>query len=297
MGPRRVRVIAVVDGAYRALYSVLERPNGELLIPITNSGRHSNGKTFEYETAAAILEDRISVHLSPNSKDLTTIKRTKVLGDGSRITSVALTDAVKRKSGFSGIFVRRYENLSGDGYAPVGKAKVGNRVLVLPEHDPRYQTMFSGLFLGGPEAEFRVANDDPMLHIEPIKFRNFQLVAMFSLQPFRSHYTSEMGTFVTFDPLAGPESTVAVSDYLMRGKSARGCLVQYQNAVWAMSRRVLKIELKQAADESAVKDIKKRLRQMPKPVLRLDRRSRNRPATLLYPTGCFSPSKTPTNRK
>jgi hypothetical protein len=259
----RIRVVAIVDGAYRGLFSVLEKPSGELIIPVTHGGRYADASKLDYGTAATILEERISIHLSPNSEEFTTIKRSTVLADGRRITAVALTDAVKRKSGFSNIFVRRYENLSGEGYAPIGKAKIGDRLLVVPEHDPKFDTIFGDLYLSHPDVEFKIAEKDPMLHIEAIKFRNFQLVVMFLLQPFRSHYTTETGSNVTSSPRLGPKSRRALLDAMLRGKSAHICLVQYYAAVWAMSRRVLSIELKEATNPEAIKFFKKCLRETP----------------------------------
>jgi hypothetical protein len=280
----RIRVVATVDGAYRGLFSLLEKPNGELIVPVTHSGRYSDGSTLDYDRASAILEERISIHLSPNSEEFTTIKRTTVLADGRRITAVALTDAVKRKSGFSSIFVRRYENLSGDGYAPLGKAKIGECLLVVPEHDPKFFTMFGGgVYLGHPDVEFKVDEKDPMLHIEAIRFRNFQLVVMFSLQPFRSHYTTETGNNVTYNPKLGRESGRALLDALMRGKSAQICVAQYSIAVWAMSRRVLNIELKEATNAEAIKFFKKCLREIPRPITRTRRGKDGPSTTVLYP--------------
>jgi hypothetical protein len=262
----RIRVAAIVDGAYRGLFSVLERPNGELIIPVTHGGRHTDLSELDYDTASIILEERISVHLSPGSEEFTTIKKSTALDDGTRNTAVALTDAIKRKSGFSNVFVRRYENLSGDGYAPLGNAKVGDRLLIAPEYDPQFATMFAGLYVGHPDAEFKTVQKDPMLHIEAIRFRNFQLVVIFSLQPFRSHYTTEVGSNVTFDPqsVAGRQKTLLQA--LMQGKPPEICLIQYYNVVWEMSRRVLNIELKEAKSPDAMKHFKGCLRRIPKPI-------------------------------
>jgi len=84
---------------------------------------------MDWDTSPSILEWRISIHPSLTSEAFTTVKKTTVLADGKRITAVALTDAVKGKTGFSGIFVRRSEDLSGDRYAPLGKLKVGDRLV------------------------------------------------------------------------------------------------------------------------------------------------------------------------
>jgi hypothetical protein len=262
----RIRVAAIVDGAHRGLFSVLEKPNGELIIPVTHGGRYADMSQLDYDTASTILEERISVHLSSDSEEFTTIKKSTVLADGRRITAVALTDSIKRRSGFSNIFVRRYENLSGEGYAPLGNAKVGDRLLVTPEYDPKIATMFAGLYLGHPDAEFKTVQTDPMLHIEAIRFLNFKLVVILSLHPFRSHYTTEVGSNITFNPqsVAGRQKTFLQA--LMRGKPPEICLIQYYNVVWEMSRRVLDIELKEAKSPDAVKYFEGCLRKIPNPI-------------------------------
>jgi hypothetical protein len=259
----RIRVAAIVDGAYRGLFSVLEKSNGELIIPVTHGGRYTDLSKLDYGSASHILEERISVHLSPNSGEFTTIKKSTVLDDGRRITAVALTDAVKRKSGFANIFVRRYENLSGDGYAPTGKIRAGDRLLVVPEHDPKHDTMFAGLFVGHPDSEFNAVNKDPMLHIQAIRFHDFQLVMLLLLQPFRSHYTTEVGSNITFDPQSGIGTRKVIMQALMQGKSADICVTQYYNAVWEMSRRVLQIELREATTPEATRYFSMCLKRVP----------------------------------
>ena len=261
---RRIRVAVPVDGICRALFSVVEKTSGELIIPLTSSPRYMVRGKPDWDSSPPILEQRVSIHPSPNSETFTTIKRTVALADGKRVTAVALTDAVKRKTGFSNIFVRRSESLIGDGYAPLGKLKVGDRMLTLPEIDPKAVTLFSGLYLGHPEVEFDVGEKDPMLHIVPMKFRSFQLVAMFSLQPIRSHYTSEFASNITFDPATAPPHSKQLFEGLMTGKAASDCLTLYQATVWEMTRRVLKLELREATNPLAIKDIRKHLRRIPK---------------------------------
>ncbi len=259
MPRKRVRVAVTVDGVQRSLFSIIEKESRELIIPLTHGPRYARTSRYDWNNAPKILELRISIHLSPNSPQFTTIKKTAVLDDGKKITAVALTDAVKAKNGFSTVFVRRSETLIGDGYAALGKVKPGDHLLSLPEFDPRRWTLFSGLFLGHPDLEFDAENDDPMLHIAGIKFKSLQLVAMFSLLPIRSHYTSDLASNTTFDP-----NEIPILRPMMSGKSASVCLEHYRNTVQEMTRRVLNIELREATDPAAIKDIRKRLRRLPK---------------------------------
>jgi hypothetical protein len=137
---------------------------------------------------------------------------------------------------------------------------------MVPEHDPKHDTMFAGLFVGHPDSEFDAVNKDPMLHIQAIRFRSFQLVMLFLLQPFRSHYTTEVGSNITFNPESGTERRKTALRALMQGKSADICVTQYHNVVWEMSRRVLRIELNEAKSPQAVAHFKECLRKIPKPI-------------------------------
>jgi hypothetical protein len=147
--------------------------------------------------------------------------------------------------------------------------------------------MFGAVYLGHPDVEFKIANKDPMLHVEPIKFKNFQLVVMFSLHPLRSHYTTEIGSSVTYDPESVSGHKKILYGSLMKGKSANICVAQYQIAVWAMLRRVLKIELQEATDPEAIKDIKKRIRRLPKPRIHTGLSTEGRLTKILYPPSSF----------
>jgi hypothetical protein len=259
MPRKRVRVAVTIDDVRRSLFSIVEKESGELILPLTHSPRYAHTSQYDWNNAPTILESRISIHPSPNSPEFTTIKKTIVLNNGKKITADALTDAVKAKNGFSTVFVRRSETLVGDGYAALGKMKPGDHLLSLPEFDPRRWTLFSGLFLGHPDIEFDAENDDLMLHIAGIKFKSFQLVAMFSLLPMRSHYTSDLASNMTFDP-----TKIPILRLMMSGKSASFCLEHYRNTVQEMTRRVLNIELREATNPAAIKDIRKRLRLLPK---------------------------------
>ncbi len=263
----RIRVATIVDGAHRGLFSIQEKPNGELLVPVPTGARHGNIEdlaNLEYETAPTVLERRISIHESPNSEKYTTIKRTTVLSNGKHITAVALTDAVKTKNGFGSVFVLRSENMSGEGYAPLGNVKVGDRLLSTPEYDPKIYTLFTGLYIGHPDVAFEVRGIDPMILIEPIRFRKFQLVVMFYIMELRSHYSGEMGSQVTFNPTSVPIEDRPLYDELMRGKSAPDCVRLFQNGVWSLARRVLDVELREAKTPAAISYFKTRLDRIPK---------------------------------
>jgi hypothetical protein len=189
MPAKRIRITVLVDGVRRSLFSVLEKPNSDLIIVLGGPPRLS--KNLDWEASPRIVENRISVHRSPLSEQYTTIKKTLNTQNGEIVTAVALTDAVKLQTGFSPIFTRRVEDLSGDGYSPLGKIKVGDLLLTLPEFDRGQFTLFVGLFVGHPGVEFSHPGVDLEYAVESMIFKEFQLIAIFSLYPMASHYTSE----------------------------------------------------------------------------------------------------------
>jgi hypothetical protein len=86
---------------------------------------------------------------------------------------------------------------------------------------------------------------------------------MFYLMEFRSHYTSEMGSHVTFDPESASPEEKPLYEAIMQGKSAPLCVRLFQNSVWAMARRVLDIELKEATTPEAISYFETMLKRIP----------------------------------
>jgi hypothetical protein len=151
------------------------------------------------------------------------------------------------------------EDLSGDDYALLGNIRVGDVMLTLPEFDRRSCTLFIGLFVGHPDNEFDVDTGELEYAIETVIFREFQLVAIFSLHPMASHYSSEYGFSITYDPHEADQSIEiqSVLSSLMTGKSPEECLVLYRSAVDALSLRFLKRILQEATEPTHILRIKK----------------------------------------
>ena len=262
MPPRRTRIAVEVEGVPRALFSILEKSNGELIMPLTSApryGRHGG----EWDDAPNVLEQRISIHPSSNSSTYTTIKRTTNLSDNRSLTSVALTDAVKERTGFSGVFTRRVEDLSGDGYAPLGRVRLGDRILWVPEFDRKRYTLFFAVYVGHPKMEFNINDRDAMLLIEPIAFKEFQIITMFWLEPMPSHYTSEIAYNVTHDPQTPSEPNITSSSF-MSGSSPTDCVKLFRNSITALTARLLKIVGNETTNPQTLEWIKMRLDQLPK---------------------------------
>jgi hypothetical protein len=173
----------------RVLFSVFEKPNGELIIPIRTAER------LDGPDGPRLREQRYSIHPSPRSADYTTIKQT-INADSSRsITSVVLTDAVKKKSGFSIVFVRRVQDLNHEKYTLRRAQKKGERIFVLADLDPVLHTFFFGIFLCHPETKFDASAPGIVVSLFP--FKEFKIVILATALLMPTHYTSDFAHAVT----------------------------------------------------------------------------------------------------
>ncbi len=181
--PRSVTRFSIqVPGGIRTLFTVVEKPNGELIIPLKGAQRFG----ADWATAENVLEQRYSIHPSPRSKDFNVIKLTLNLESGRSVTTVALTDAAKLKNGFSIVFVRRCQRLiDSEPEQPNPKEKTFS----LARFDPALFNFIHALFVGHPETNFTVT--DPNVVINSFSFRRFKLVIMASLYQLPSHHTTE----------------------------------------------------------------------------------------------------------
>ena len=213
-----------------------------------------------WETGPLVLEHRYSIHPSPRSAEFTTIKQTINLEGGKSITTVALTDAVKKKTGFSIIWVRRCQNLV-DAPIVVFKPQPQDRFLTLNQFDPTKFTLFIGLFIGHPDAKFEAADDE--IIISPFNFRNFQIVVMASLFSIPSWHTTEFLHALTTRPeLARHEQQEKLLRYLMIGKPSLICLQQYRNSVSWLAKHFLEQMLPQVQNSDVAMAIKQRIKEL-----------------------------------
>jgi hypothetical protein len=147
---------------------------------------------------------------------------------------VALTDAVKTKSGFSPVFIRRCQNPEISSLSAI--ASMRDETLALPEFEPEKFTLFCGIFVGHRDAPFLAGDDD--VNIAKFKFGQFQLVVMVSLRKFPSYPTTELLSCVTTPPETHP-SVEEVLRFLMTGRSPAICIRQYKAAVNVLSKKFL----------------------------------------------------------
>ena len=153
-----------VDDEIRPLYTVTQNRSGQLILVVA-SGLYRIG--FEGE---AVKEHRITFHISNESKTTNTIHGTFTSQSGKSNYSYVVTDAVKRKSGFCLVFVRRALDLRNRAIAIVSDVEE----LVVGAYEPNNQTLCHALLVGPPDLEFPPV---PLpLMMAQVKFEKFRLV-------------------------------------------------------------------------------------------------------------------------
>jgi hypothetical protein len=225
MSLTRTRFAVRIGGKSRILFSILEKPNGELIVPSKTAEKADNSD------GPRLLEQRYSIHPSPKSSEFTMVKQTLNTVDGKTEDSVVLTDAVKLKTGFSIIFVRRVQSLSSDRYVIEATKKQDERTVVLADFDESLNSFFFGVFLGHPDTPFDIPSDDRVV-VNHFYFKKFKIILLATVMQIPSHYTTDYSHAVTFRPqsVSDPQSQ-EVMRYQMQGKPAAICLQQFNNSV------------------------------------------------------------------
>jgi hypothetical protein len=224
--------VRVVDGGFRTLFTIIEKPSGELIIPIKGAERFGP----DWKSGKKVLEQRYSIHPSPKSAEFNVLKQTINLDGGESISTVALTDAVKAKRGFSILFARRCQTFADSAPEAINPKQ---QTYALAEFDPTMFNFMHAVFVGSPESEFDAT--DESIVITSFPFRKFKIVLMASLYALPSHHTTEMLHALTLPPEAAKEQEVR--RFLMQGRSPEVCLEQYRNSVTLLARRFLNVIL------------------------------------------------------
>lgn len=233
----------------RILFSVLEKENGELILVSKTAERTKpNGPV--------IREQRFSVHPSQRSPIYTTVKQTLNTADGKSETSVMLTDAVKRKAGFSILYARRVQNLDEDRYTIGGNRK--HKLNVLADYDPSFYSLYFAVFLGHPDAPFEARTDGVV--VSHFRFRSFKLLVLASLDAVPSHYSTHYATAVTFPPEVSKQNEIQDAlRFQMTGRPPEACLHQYVNSVKLLTRLYWETAIQELDDPALIQFARERI--------------------------------------
>jgi hypothetical protein len=222
-----------VAGGFRTLFTVIEKPSGELIIPIKGAERFGP----DWGSGKKVLEQRYSIHPSPKSAEFNVLKQTINLEGRESISTVALTDAVKAKRGFSILFTRRCQTFAD---SPPEAINPKQPTYALAEFDPAMFNLIHAIFVGSPESEFDIK--DESIVITSWTFIKFKIVVMASLYMLPSHHTTETLHSLTLPPEAA-EQQKEMRRFLMQGRSPEVCLQQYRNSVKLLAHRFLNMIL------------------------------------------------------
>jgi hypothetical protein len=244
-----------MDGSLRILFTILEKPNGELIIPM------KTGERAETNLGPRLLEQRYSIHPSPQSREFTTIKQTVNTDDGKTETSVILTDAVKLKTGFAIVFVRRVQDLMPERYVIQSPNRKNEQTRVLADLDPILHTLFIGVFLGHPDTPFDASHDDVVVSHFP--FKEFKVIILSTGKLIPVHYTTDYAHAVTFPPETLPDvNSQAILRTHMQGKTPDICIRQFLNSVRMLEKMLWQKGLLEVTEPHLVKFIKEKISEL-----------------------------------
>lgn len=186
----RRRFVVQGDKGPRTLFSIGERPNGDLIIPLGAATRlRDQGKFIGQPSDNAshgkrILESRYSVHTSPLSQNgVNVIKHTLRLEDGSPLSHVVNTTAFKRTGKLEMIYGRRCTDMV-DPYYDVPANKPVKTICV-----DQVETGFTLTFAIaiGPRDFAFATSSDADYNVRREQFTNFSIFIYWSWLSILAH--------------------------------------------------------------------------------------------------------------
>jgi hypothetical protein len=151
--PRATFFTIDVEDAPRVLFSVQRRGSGDLTIIIKHGTHITPHDTFAVpDPGFTIIEQRISIHLSPQSLDINALKSTTITKDGRRIIARNYTKAIKSGHRFAPLYMERCRDLTATRYI----LKYANAPQVsLGRYSPKLFQLVYQIFVGSARSEFR----------------------------------------------------------------------------------------------------------------------------------------------
>lgn len=212
----RKRVNVKTSGIPRNILTIEENSKGDIYIRL-KSGTGAGIAPYE-----KLKQHRYSIHPSPKSQYYTTLKTTLEFAN-KKITSVALTTAVKSRKGFSHLCIHRFAKMEG---AVNDITDDGTDTLTLFDFIEAENTLVLGIFIGHVESVFPSYKD---IRIFELCISDVKLVLCFYLIDFPA-----IGFFRTMDNVTfAPEifkddlSSVEAAKIKMDAKSPGDCINLY----------------------------------------------------------------------
>jgi hypothetical protein len=249
MAPPRTIFAVETDGGFFPLFSVTAKSSGDLTI-----GINSADTFIGHPARPAVVSQKYSIHWSPNSPVYTTIKHTVRLSDGQEITHVALTDAVKKRTGFALVMIRRVEYVfSNRTHISLEQLRKDNaQAHIFGFYDPRKETLVHGLIIGPADLAFEAHREN--IAVAQHAFKKFRVIIPVSLFKFSPHFTTDFLHILTFRP-EYPDDPVLEQSLrrLMEGRSDGICLDQFEFGSLLLARRFLMDRLPEVGKDLALR--------------------------------------------
>lgn len=208
----------------RRVFKVTQNKKGDVYVTIISGVRRG-----ESSEGSIILEDRISLHVSKNSQDYNTFKKTHSAIDGAVEIAVQLNTAIKSGYGFAHLTSVMFSDLEASVYDVTPTKQ--EQILVLDEFYPERQTLFCALFVGSIGAAFKLG--EVPFGISRIKTALFQIVIVWgtvSLPAIPYSRTFSFSTLAPDEPFLGRRGRARRLQN-MQSKTSEDCLKAFLEQV------------------------------------------------------------------
>ena len=219
---RRVRFCVEVEDEPRELFRIEERPNGAItLLMKTDAYVSFGGQRSESKL------NKISLHPSPKSATFNMAHLKMVAADDSLIEGHLLTDAIKKKTGFTLIYVRRAPDLSDSRFCLQLSELALDETIVVGKVSPTNAIFFHAVCIGSREIPFS-ETAFPNVSVSQSVFKTLRVIVLHtSALTFGSNRT---GSYM-FPRSIRPESVdIEFRDFvseMMRGRPDFACASEF----------------------------------------------------------------------
>ena len=223
MPRNRTRFCVSVDGRPRELFAVTEDNSGRLTLTIRSAGHLADGSVripTEFH--------KISVHPNPKSERFNTVHLTWKLTNGEVIERHLLTDAVKKRTGFAHIYIRRCPHLGQEALAPSDEGRPTTKLIIVDDHDPERFIFIHSILIGSPNNEFP-SFPGMLPRVTQYAFKNFRVIVLSAQIILRS---IRSGAFIYLFTMAHEELrgewTRRIVGELMQGRAPDECAIEFR---------------------------------------------------------------------
>jgi hypothetical protein len=251
----KTRIMVKTNGRQRALVTFRENTKGDLYI-----GMYSGLQVGVPPDNIKIKEHRYSLHVSERIPTDNLIKRTFILEDGSERNLYTYTNAVKTKSGFFCISLKRYSDLSAS-YYDVSE-NTSFKKINIGDFSPSHHTLIVGIFVGSPESLFPETSDTCLIfRVVSLLFQIIILVAWNQAPATPFAWFMDSVTMPSEEGMSDEEKQSLAK--FMSGKSPTQCMKYFSDAVIYLTKNQLETFRDYMNTEKSTKAINGILREFP----------------------------------